>query len=244
MIKRLLRRFIARPDFPATAPDSPFFAVGDIHGRADLLHRFLDTKPTHPVICVGDYVDRGDHSADVLRMLHARPDIICLSGNHEEMMLDFLTAPERSGPRWLRYGGLQTLASFGVAGVTDSSGAEALSNARDQLQTAMGADLLEWMRAMPTLWQSGNVAVVHAAASPARNMEEQRTATLHWGHPHFTKAQRTDGIWVIHGHTIVDAAHIENGRIAIDTGAYATGRLTVALIEPGITTFQTITSFK
>ena len=146
--------------------------------------------------------------------------------------------------RWLRYGGLQTLASFGVAGVTDSSGAEALSNARDQLQTAMGADLIEWMHAMPTLWQSGNVAVVHAAASPARNMEEQRTAPLRWGHPHFTKAQRTDGIWVIHGHTIVDAAHIENGRIAIDTGAYATGRLTVALIEPGITTFQTITSFK
>lgn len=242
MIKRLFRRFVAGPDFPATAPDSPFIAVGDIHGCAGLLTRFLETEPACPVICVGDYVDRGDHSADVLRLLHGRPDIVCLSGNHEEMMLNFLDNPARTGPRWLRYGGLQTLASFGITGVVESSGAEALTEAGAALRSAMGLDLLAWMRGLPTSWQSGNVAVVHAGADPARAMDAQDTKTLRWGHPDFDRRTRDDGVWVVHGHTIVDVPVASRGRIALDTGAYATGRLTAALIEPGKTTFQTITA--
>ena len=241
MIQRLFKRFIAGSDFPATAPDQPFIAVGDIHGCVDLLQQFLDKEPTYPVVCVGDYVDRGDHSAEVLRLLHARPDITCLSGNHEEMMLGFLKDPARSGARWLRYGGLQTLASFGVAGVTETSGADALVQARDQLQEAMGPDLVSWIKGLPKCWQSGNVAVVHAGADPACSIENQTDKTLHWGHPDFAKATRTDGVWVVHGHTIVEEPTASRGRIAIDTGAYATGRLTAALIEPGKTTFETIT---
>ncbi|MEO9574266.1 MAG: metallophosphoesterase [Roseobacter sp.] len=241
MIKRLFRRFVASSDFPATAPESPFIAVGDIHGCVDLLERFIGLEPAYPVICVGDYVDRGDHSAEVLNILHARPDIICLSGNHEEMMLDFLKDPTRLGARWLRYGGLQTLASFGVAGVTETSSTDALVQARDQLQEAMGPDLITWMKRLPKCWQSGNMAVVHAGADPAQSIENQTDKVLHWGHPDFAKATRTDGVWIVHGHTIVGEPIATRGRIAIDTGAYATGRLTVALIEPGKTTFETIT---
>jgi len=240
MIKRLFRRFVTGPEFPAIAPERPFIALGDLHGRADLLAKFLDRGPAHPLICVGDYVDRGDHSADVLRMLAGRPDIICLSGNHEEMMLNFIDAPEESGARWLRYGGLQTLASFGVAGVTDSSSPAALAGARDALRDAMGEPLIAWMRALEARWQSGNVAVVHAGANPARTIEDQRKQTLHWGHPDFARRVRTDGIWVVHGHTIVDEPRTANGRIAIDTGAYTTGILTAALIEPGQATFAAI----
>lgn len=240
MIKRLFRRFIAGPDFPATAPEHPFIAVGDIHGCAELLKRFLDKEPAYPVICVGDYVDRGDQSAEVLKVLRARSDITCLSGNHEEMMLSFLKDPKHKGARWLRYGGLQTLASFGVAGVTDSSGPDMLEQARDRLQDAMGADLITWMRGLPKSWQSGNVAVVHAGADPARSLSDQKTKALHWGHPDFTKVMRTDGVWIVHGHTIVGEPSAERGRIAIDTGAYATGRLTAVLVEPGQTTFNTV----
>lgn len=240
MIKRLFQRFVAARDFPALAPADTFIAVGDIHGRADLLERFLESGPLYPVICVGDYVDRGDHSADVLRLLHARPDITCLSGNHEEMMLRFLDKPEETGQRWLRYGGLQTLASFGIAGLTESSGADILRSARDQLGNAMGPDLVAWMRALPSRWQSGNVAVVHAGADPARSIADQEIKTLHWGHPDFHGIGRGDGLWVIHGHTIVETPGATAGRIAIDTGAYATGRLTAVLIEPGKATFETI----
>lgn len=241
MIRKLLRRLATGPEFPAIAPDSPFIAVGDIHGRADLLKRFLDMRQTYPVICVGDYVDRGDESAEVLHLLQQRPDITCLSGNHEEMMLDFLKNPDKAGPMWLRHGGLQTLASFGVAGVTDTSGKEALGAARDALKEAMGPKLMTWLLNLPTRWQSGNVAVVHAGADPLFSIADQRTKTLHWGHPDFAKTGRKDGVWVIHGHTIVDAPIGHAGRIAIDTGAYATGRLTTALVEPGKTTFATIT---
>ncbi|WP_299734072.1 metallophosphoesterase [uncultured Tateyamaria sp.] len=240
MIKWLLRRFVAGPDFPATAPESPFIALGDIHGRVDLLEQFLDLDPAYPVICVGDYVDRGEDSAAVLRLLAERDDIICLSGNHEEMMRRFLKTPTEAGSRWLRYGGLQTLASFGVSGVTGTSGPEALEEARDQLQEAMGPDLVAWLSDLPTRWQSGNVAVVHAGADPARSIDDQDVQTLHWGHRDFARTQRSDGVWVVHGHTIVDAPSAANGRIAIDTGAYATGNLTAVLVEADKTTFETI----
>ncbi|MFL4472282.1 metallophosphoesterase [Tateyamaria armeniaca] len=240
MITRLFRRFVAGPEFPAPAPDSPFIAVGDIHGRIDLLELFLEMGPAYPIVCVGDYVDRGEHSAEVLRLLSQRTDITCLSGNHEEMMLGFLKSPEKVGPRWLRYGGLQTLASFGISGVTNGGNAQALIAARDQLKDKMGPELISWMRSLPTRWQSGNVAVVHAGADPLRSIDNQDTEALHWGHRDFAKVDRTDGVWVVHGHTIVDVPHARNGRIAIDTGAYATGNLTAVLIEHGKTSFETV----
>lgn len=217
--------------FPPLAPETPFYAIGDIHGRADLLNRALDQLPTaDPVICVGDYIDRGENSAEVLRLLHARRDIKCLMGNHEEMLLNYLDDPARHGPRWLRYGGLQTLASFGVSGVTETSPPNRLLAARDALVAAMGPDLITWVRTLPLSFCSGNVAVVHAAADPKIAMQDQIKQHLLWGHPEFNKVQRQDGIWIVHGHTIVDSATASNGRIAIDTGAYATGKLTIAQI--------------
>jgi len=234
---------IQKPDalFPATAPQNPFIALGDIHGRADLLKTFLEAAPTLPIVCVGDYVDRGDNSADVLRQLMDRPDIICLSGNHEEMMLRFVDAPVQHGTRWLRYSGLQTLASFEIAGISETSSGDALTKARDQLVHAMGASMLTWLRQRPTYWQSGNVAVTHAGADPNLPLADQPTQALHWGHRDFETTQRRDGVWVVHGHTIVDAPYEKNGRIAIDTGAYATGRLTAVLVEDAEVHFETIT---
>lgn len=220
------------------APNTPFVAIGDIHGRCDLLEKALRTSPPQPTICVGDYVDRGDHSADVLRLLHERPDIICLMGNHEEMMLNFIDNPKRHGPRWLRYGGLQTLASFGVAGLSDTSSGPILDETAEALKIAMGEPLIAWVRNLPTRWQSGNVAVVHAGADPSVAIEDQARSTLLWGHPEFHKTRRTDDTWVVHGHTIVDAPSSENGIISIDTGAYATGRLTVAHVSSDGVTFS------
>lgn len=235
-----LDRLAARDEFPAVAPGMPFTAIGDVHGCAELLAAGLQKAGKGPVICVGDLVDRGEHSADVLRMLCVRPEIICLSGNHEEMMLRFIEAPEKYGAWWLRNGGLQTLHSFGVAGVDATSGADTWKKARDHLIRAMGDPLVNWMKSLPTRWQSGNIAVVHAGADPALPIEKQTTKTLHWGHPKFLRKRRRDGIWVLHGHTIVDAPYAEEGRIAIDTGAYATGRLTLARVENAEVVFETV----
>lgn len=224
----------------ALAPDQPFFAVGDVHGCMTLMIRLLDqiaARDAHaPLVFVGDYVDRGERSADVLRHLMAldgAAHVTCLIGNHEEMMLNFLDDPATHGARWLRYGGLQTLASFGVGGVTVTSDSEAMRQAAEELRAAIGPQMLDWLRALPTHWQSGNVAVVHAAADPAMPIGQQDAKTLRWGHKDFATTPRTDDVWVVHGHTIVDEAHAAQGRIAIDTGAYATGRLTAAYITPG-----------
>lgn len=240
MLLNLLRVF-GRKDkaFPDIYPDQPFVAVGDIHGRSDLLAQVLNAEFTAKVVCVGDYIDRGEDSAGVLRMLLARPDVICLSGNHEEMMVMFIDDPDTYGQRWLPHGGLQTLASFGVTGVTETSTGDQMRQARDQLVTAMGEPLLAWVRGLPTVWRSGNVAVTHAGADPAVPIAQQSDNTLRWGQADFYKKQRKDGIWVVHGHRIVDEAAATAGRIAIDTGAYATDRLTVVHVDKGSYRFET-----
>jgi serine/threonine protein phosphatase 1 len=236
-----LRNFLnkAQVELGPVAPEAPFAVIGDIHGRADLLSQLLDQLPNMQIVCVGDYVDRGDQSADVLHLLHERPDILCLSGNHEDMMLRFIDAPEKGGGRWLLHGGLQTLQSFGLSSVSPSARADTLIPVRDALVEALGKARLSWLRSLPSVWTSGNIAVVHAGANPAKPVAEQTPQILRWGHPDFFKTPRNDGIWVVHGHTIVEEPSIIAGRIAIDTGAYATGHLTAAIIEPDNVTFHT-----
>ncbi|MEL6466537.1 MAG: metallophosphoesterase [Pseudomonadota bacterium] len=240
ILQTLFSRANSRINLADLAPEQEIIVIGDLHGRADLLQRFFESKPAHPVICVGDYVDRGGQSAQVLRMLQARPEVTCLSGNHEEMMLDFLDQPDTAGARWLRYGGVQTLDSFGITSPTDTCAKSAMFEARDRLADAMGAELVAWMRELPSVWQTGNVAVVHAGADPDVPMTDQSEHTLRWGHPHFERKPRTDCIWVVHGHTIVKTPRVRGKRISIDTGAYVTGHLTVATIAPAHITFDTI----
>ncbi len=230
--------------FGPPAPEETFYAIGDVHGCADPLRRLVDgimtQEPGTRIVCVGDYVDRGEHSAEVLAYLQSLapgPDaqVICLIGNHEEMCLKFLDDPEGRSERWLRYGGLQTLASYGI-GLGSGRDPVAL---RDALAEAMGPATIDWLRALPTRWRTGNVAVVHAGADPWRPIEDQPPKTLMWGHQDFETTPRPDGIWVVHGHTIVDAPLAHDGRIAVDTGAYATGQLTAARISAEGVSFVT-----
>ena len=197
--------------------------------------RLCEAKPVPRLVFVGDYVDRGEQSRSCLQFLmklekELSPRPVFLAGNHEHMTLSFLKDPEKYGDRWFRYGGLQTLASFGVGLDTGDKGA-ALRRARDDLAKAMGDDMVAWLRGLVEHWRSGNVAVVHAGASPYAPVETQSRRTLLWGHSDFANVPRGDGVWVVHGHTIVDKPVAENGRIGVDTGAYATGRLTAARIS-------------
>lgn len=236
---------ITRFDGGVVAPKEPFSVIGDIHGQINCLNSLLtkiDQDHAHSrLVFVGDYIDRGDHSAQVLTKLYelsqSRPETVCLMGNHEEMMLSFLDNPERSGNRWMRYGGLQTMASFGAFRLVENNSPEALVDARDQLQKILPTGLESWLRNLPRHWQSGNVAVVHAGADPAKPIEGQKPKTLTWGHPDFGMRARKDGVWVVHGHTIVDMPQEQNGVISVDTGAYATGRLTAAHIDAGTVEF-------
>ena len=239
-----LKRFRApKPTFSAAlAPDRPFFAIGDIHGREDLLIRLLEKMaeraPDLPLIFVGDYIDRGEQSAQVLARLmelqrQAPERVTCLAGNHEDMLLKFLKDPASNGPRWMRYGGLQTMSSCRLSAPRESAEAAAWEEARDQLAAALPAGCAAWLEDLPIGWDSGNVAVIHAGLDPLVPPGIQSRQTLLWGHPDFATTPREDGIWVVHGHTITSTPLQRAGRISIDTGAYATGRLTAALIQPG-----------
>ncbi|MCV6596336.1 MAG: metallophosphoesterase [Mangrovicoccus sp.] len=223
-------------------PDQPVEIVGDIHGCSDLMDALPPCIAGIPRIFVGDVVDRGPDSHGCLKRLQAHEaegQGTCLLGNHEAMLLAFLDAPKQSGARWLRHGGLETLASFGIPlGGPTLEPAQILA-LRDAFREAMGPELETWLRNRPSLWRSGSLVVTHAGADPSRAITEQPQNALIWGHRNFFQKRRSDGLWVAHGHVIVDHPCAEDGRISLDTGAYLTGRLTMARIDPsGTVTFS------
>ena len=219
-------------------PDESVFVVGDVHGCADLLDRLLAKCPDTAVhlVFVGDLIDRGEDSAEVLtrvKMLcDASRTTICLKGNHEQMFLDFLENPREGGSRWLNSGGLQTLASFGVGGISAHSDGAELEEAAKRLQDKIAPDLIAWIARLPLIWRSGTLAAVHAAADPDRSLSDQPETALMWGCPRFFDKPRNDAHWIVHGHSIVETPVADRSRISIDTGAYHTSVLTGAVIEP------------
>jgi len=236
----------AVPDLPR--PETATYVVGDIHGRADLLEKVLERIDAHiggsgstnpQLVFVGDYLDHGPQSATVLTRLRELTaefpqNVTCLMGNHERMLLDFLADPALRGPRWLREGGAATLVSHGVkpAHLTAEAEATAWQEAALALAQALGPDTLGWLRDRPLSWSSGNLWVVHAGADPQRPMPDQTARVLLWGHPEFDVALRGDGMWVAHGHVELEDPMMEDGRIAVDTGAWHTNRLTACAIHP------------
>ena len=240
----MLRRFFSRstkiPALPR--PVHPICVIGDLHGRADLLELMLTTittrDPEGKVRCifVGDLIDRGPDSAAVLARVHQLcasdpAHYICVMGNHERMLLDFLADPPRCGPRWFAAGGDQTLASFGLTlryGTRDMpEQSRALSNA---LQAAMPPMMLAWLTARPLYWHEGSVLVAHAGVDTKKAPSSQTEAEMVWGRIQH-KADREDGIWVVQGHIIVEQPCVQGTRIFTDTAAWQTGRLTNSLCD-------------
>ena len=236
------------PDNPV--PDRPIFAIGDVHGRVDLLEDLLDRidddtgarqpGPKTALVLLGDYIDRGADSAGVLHLIH---DLVrqlpghmaCLMGNHERMMLDFIDDPLHNGRHWMMNGGDATLDSFRISGVTERASDAVFVEAAAELRRALSAierGFETWLRGLPLFWISGDVAFVHAAADPARPITAQDDETMLWGHDDFFSVPRQDGYWCVHGHTIVDAPELSNRRVNVDTGAVHSGILSAAALMP------------
>ena len=226
------------PDGAMAGPDPQELVavVGDIHGRADLLAELLakieNEAPDARLVFVGDYVDRGPDSRAVIDMLRARGSgSVCLKGNHEVMLLEFLADPMNRGVRWLRHGGIETLESYGISLSMESSAAQIEAGSREfRAYLANGAE--NWLRSLPVMWQSGNLLVTHAGPDPLRPVSEQEEKVFLWGHNRFLRERRRDGLWVAHGHWARERAKMADGRIAVDTGAWQSGRLSAALISP------------
>lgn len=242
---RLFLRKSAKAVLPFTAPlavPGLVYAIGDVHGRSDLLLALIDqvlqdaaeAGGRAQVVFLGDYVDRGDQVRDVIDLLIEiagwdEIEPVFLMGNHEQMLLAFLRDPSR-GERWLRFGGLQTLMSYGVQGLRDVRAPGALDRLAQGLAAAMGPHL-GFVERLAPCHRAGNVLFAHAGAHPGLAPEEQDIQSLLWGSADFAKLPRQDGIWVVHGHTVVEEPTVEQGRIAIDTGAYYSGRLTAVRLR-------------
>ncbi|MEM9319368.1 MAG: metallophosphoesterase [Pseudomonadota bacterium] len=231
-------------------PERPTFVVGDINGCHSALEQILRVIDKHisahslrspHLVFVGNYIDLGPDTAKVARHLlvltrEFPQNVICLMGNHERMLLDFLAEPGLRGARWLRSGGDATLRSFGLE--PPQATPEGYAETGAKLAATLPKGLVAWMATRPLSWHSGNLWVVHAGADPRSAMETQSARVLLWGHPEFDTLQRNDGVWVAHGHSDVAEAKSSGGRISVNTAAWRDGTLTAAAIMPdGTTTF-------
>lgn len=221
------------------------YAVGDIHGRRDLLQLLVrkiavdaiasgvSTQPM--LIFLGDYVDRGPESAGVASYILALRalggfEVRCVKGNHEQTLLRFLE-DSAIGPTWLDHGGGATLASYGVmtpAMRGDKSGWEAT---RIAFQKALPADHLAFYTALERGFTIGDYFFVHAGVRPGVALADQTEQDLLWSRAEFLAEKKPFEKIIVHGHTPVDTAHVGPIRVSIDTGAYATGILTAVRLD-------------
>lgn len=222
------------------------YAIGDIHGchhlARDLIARVIDDIDAQGVpaaiVFMGDYIDRGEQSRETLDFLvefarwaedEAMLETVFLMGNHEQMLMHFLRAPD-SAELWLRSGGLQTLMSYGLGRPGDLSDPENALRLREGLISALSGHL-GFIQSLNMRHGIGNVFFAHAGADPGKRLENQPTETLLWGNQKFLTTPRSDGYWVVHGHFVAERPSAINGRISVDTGAYASRRLTAARIS-------------
>jgi serine/threonine protein phosphatase 1 len=217
------------------------YAIGDIHGRADLLDQVLNRIDADPTknpnsfeieVFLGDYIDRGPDSRQVLDRLVARNHthrMVFLKGNHETYLADFVNNP-RILEDWQRIGGLETLMSYGI---TPSINANMATQAR--LAAAFDRALPESHRGflgnLKTSFTCGDFYFVHAGIRPGISLEKQREEDLLWIRHEFLLCEEEFSKIVVHGHTPVPEPDVRPNRINIDTGAYATGNLTCLILE-------------
>ena len=232
---------------PASVPaGTRVYAIGDVHGRLDLLHELCDLiyadcrgVDLHKVIVfVGDYIDRGRQSKGVVDFLieaqelaktTKRGEIICLRGNHDQSLLDFV-ADAAFYRSWRPYGAPETLLSYGVT-PPKFDDLEALEVARREFVQKCPPEHMRFFQNLPHSHFVGGYMFAHAGVKPGIPLDEQDPYDLLWIRDEFLASRQNFEKVVVHGHTPQDVAARRTNRIGIDTGAYATGRLSAVVLE-------------
>jgi serine/threonine protein phosphatase 1 len=217
------------------------YAISDIHGCAHLLEQMLavidadiaHSKPYRAIeVFMGDYIDRGPDSRSTLDLLikrAGRGNAIFLKGNHEAFLDEVFQDPARIND-WLQVGGLQTLMSYGLSPSPSPNDLEQRELVRE-LVAAIPPHHREFLSRLRLTFTCGDFLFVHAGLRPGVPLSEQREADLLWIREEFLQSKKNFGKYVIHGHTPVRSAEILANRANIDTGAYATGNLTLLSIQ-------------
>jgi len=216
-------------------------AIGDIHGCADLLpnvfaaidHHIARTAPTRALhVYLGDYIDRGPASRQTIDLLierSRRHESIFLKGNHEAFLFEVLQDASRL-EAWKQYGGFQTLMSYGLTPSLrpDREEQDALVQA---LRHAMPDHHRRFLGNLRSSFHCGDFFFAHAGVRPGVPLRHQREEDLLWIRDEFLQSEEDFGKFVVHGHTPVPKPEIRPNRINIDTGAFATGILTLLTIQ-------------
>lgn len=233
------------------AADLRIYVIGDIHGRVDLLrqlHAMIATaacaapEPRRRLVYLGDYIDRGSDSREVLDMLAGEPldgfERVCLKGNHEDAMLRFLD-DIAIAPTWFGFGGSATLRSYGLA-VPDPRDPTALLQTQRQLAAVLPPAHHRFLRGLERTHAEGDFFFAHAGVRPGVPLDRQSEEDLLWIRDPFLRSTVDFGRIVVHGHSIAREVEFRPNRIGIDTGAYASDRLTCLVIAPvGLSLLQT-----
>lgn len=227
-----------RPQVPA---GQRVYAIGDIHGRLDLLLPLLaqvrdDIAARGPadnhVVLLGDLVDRGPYSAETIEFaltyLPGFATFHVLMGNHEEAMLRALDPLEdRSENLWLKFGGYETLASYGVPVSTLGEQLPPVETLRHYIPERHR----QFLDSLPDAIRFGDYVFVHAGIRPGVPLEEQVSTDMRWIRHEFLQHRGDLGAYIVHGHSISAEPDVQANRIGIDTGAYRTGVLTALGLE-------------
>jgi len=232
---------------PLTAFDEVIYAVGDIHGRKDLLDKLMSSiladfaeskaQVSFPlagrIVFLGDYIDRGPDSCGVISALLSLNtpgiDINCLKGNHEAVMLSVLENPSVFR-NWLRHGGVETLISYGVT-VDPNAEPDALEVARQTFSKNFPEDHRIFLENLPSYHERAPLFFVHAGVDPEKPLNMQGDDDYLWIREAFLSSRKPLESIIVHGHTPQDEPSWDGRRIGLDTGAYFTNRLNSAKIH-------------
>ncbi len=243
MFKRLFKSKVARAPRLFHAPAGErLYAIGDIHGRRDLLEKLLsqidaDDAARGPaktsLILLGDLMDRGPDSRGVIELLMklsaATTTVTVLAGNHEELMIRAYEGDRAIASTFNRAGGKETMMSYGVT--AEQYEAWDLGELVDNVRHFVPADHIDFLKGFKNWHKARDYLFVHAGIRPGVPIEEQDSADLRWIRGGFIDSNEDFGAMVIHGHTITKTVDECANRIGIDTGAFASGVLTAIGIE-------------
>lgn len=225
-----------------TGPGERVYAIGDIHGRYDLLRGLLsliiqdweaakrDDKVIR-LIFLGDIIDRGPDSRScimMLRHLTSQPRVDLLRGNHEDLLLRSVDGEKWAQDIWIEQGGLATLENYEIAPPRMD---EDSFDFAERLSTAIPADDIAFLRSTPMYLTSGTYFFVHAGVRPGVALHRQDEQDLIFIRDDFTRAEDWHGAVVVHGHTVVGDVEFRPNRVAVDTGAWQSDRLSCVVLD-------------
>jgi serine/threonine protein phosphatase 1 len=234
-LTKLLQRVRAAP--PAVPAGHRVYAVGDVHGRDDLLGELLgqihgDIATRDPrrnaIVFMGDLIDRGEGSAEVVERLmsysHEGVTPIFLMGNHEEVLLRIIAGDHSLVSNWLRFGGAASVRSYGgdLVELERQPAPEAAATIAKLIPHAH----IEFLHSFGDTFRIGSYLFVHAGIRPGVTLGDQARSDLRWIREPFLDHGGDHGFVVVHGHTITPKVDCHPNRIGLDTGAYSTGVLT------------------